>query len=638
MKNERNYSLHTVAKLIEMFNMCPQISETDHSVFESGFCKGIIIDPKCANAYSKAYLENISIQYNNTFYKTWGDVTSKDRFTLFVDQVLHYFTMNCKSQYVPNVYIGEPEWNSYKIINACTFDEMYDKCMNMLVSGIALKSDVVDVITDFMITYCNINNYKPVIDHIKNREALVILCKFLNILPENGNKLFAYIIYKMTGLTMIVKNRETRDAISRVMTRSNRDISMEMHSMLQHLTNDQMIALAGVFNRYKPLFLAMKGNNTLTNRVINKISRLSKQYHVPMIRGFWETALENTNMHTLKEAMNKVKVTNNFKLIQVMQSIRERILLASGMGDNLYVIRNGKIFIKDNDYKIVDSRYQAWDELYKICKKQLIKNLSKKKCTVKFPTKYELACPTSEKNFIGDLPMGTSCSLENDAIFGIYWKEAWGTRDFDLSFNDITGNRIGWNASYGENNDEGMIYSGDLTRAQNGANEVMYIKENCPDGIIYVNRYCGEPNSKFKLFFGVKGDRSISDFTRDNLQNEYCMVNPNDISLETMVNQGDMSQMMVGCILDGRVHFINFSCGYSAVASSIRKMCANKNLGYDAIREKTTQGIVEILKRKAYAALSVKDILIEAGFKHVETDAELDLTDLNHSTLIELFS
>ena len=135
MKNEMNYSLHTVAKLIEMFNMCPQISETDHSVFESGFCKGIIIDPKCANVYSKAYLENINIQYNNTFYKTWGDVTSKDRFTLFVDQVLHYFTMNCKSQYVPNVYIGEPEWNSYKIINACTFDEMYDKCMIKIVCG-----------------------------------------------------------------------------------------------------------------------------------------------------------------------------------------------------------------------------------------------------------------------------------------------------------------------------------------------------------------------------------------------------------------------------------------------------------------------------------------------------------------------
>lgn len=634
----------TIASLIEMFNVCPSVSEfTDEkirTVAMKGLKKGFAIHPACVNVYSEHFLDNREMQYNSTFYKTWSDVTNKSRFELFIDQVFHYFTMNADVQYVPNTDPSEPEWYTYKVIMPCTFEELYNKCFGMLKAGAALKSDTVEVLTDYIITYSKSFGVVVDVDSIRNREALVIICDALGVLPKDGAKLFAHIVYKATGLTMLVKNRETRKRIqSQILANTSK--ALQINKMWYSLNDSQLIALASVFNRYKELFLAFKGNST-TNRVINRITRLSKKYHRPMKRGFWETILLAESYNPTQVAQEAEKATN-FKLIQVMQSVRERLLLAAGMGDNLYVIRNGKVFVKDNNYNAVDSRYFNWEEIYQICEDQLIRNLSEKACTVKFPEKYDLVCPTSEKNFIGDIPMGSSCKLDNDAVFGIYWTEDWGTRDFDLSFNDIHGNRIGWNAGYGELGTSGIVYSGDITRAPHGANEVMYVKKDCPDGILYVNRYNGNANSKFRMFFGVKGNRPVSDFTKPMLEGSYCMVNPNDITLETMVSQGEMSEMMVGCIFDNKMHFINLSCGYGRVAQALRVYHNKSAKGYAVEREMTANSMTEMLKRKAYSTINLKEILLKAGFVEGtkakdENDTYIDLTLLDRGTLIELFS
>jgi hypothetical protein len=253
------------------------------------------------------------------------------------------------------------------------------------------------------------------------------------------------------------------------------------------LNEDQRVALAGVYNRYKELFIAFK--TQFSKSTINKIGHLSKKYHKPMKRGFWETVLfAEPTLEQLRRCREEVSKVTNYKLIQVMQSIRERLLLAAQEGDNMYIIRNGKVFVKENNYNAIDPRYSYWEDVYDICKEELIKNLSKKSCRVKFPTQYTLVCPTSEKNFIGDVPMGTSCVLGKDSVFGIYWQNDWGTRDFDLSFQDVNGCRIGWNSDY-YNDDKNVIFSGDIVNAPRGANEVLrFTGDNIPNGVVYVNR------------------------------------------------------------------------------------------------------------------------------------------------------
>ena len=637
MPSCKEFKSSTIASLIELFNVCPfgdklnRVSSAEDlmDIMKDGIKRGYLIHPACDASHISHFLATRDMQYNSTFYKTWNDVTNKSRFELFVDQVLHYMTTYgtdfSEEAYIPNVNPEEPAWNTYKVIGPITYDDLYIKCLGMLQAGIALKSDTVAVLTDYIITFAKSREVNVDIDSIKNREAIIILCNALGILPKDGVKLFSHIIYKTTGQTMIIKNRDTRIRIQMKMNYAGDEIK----KLWKSLDENQMIALAGVYNRYKELFLSFKNHRDATmNKIINKIGHLSKKHHKPMTRGFWETLLAKETYNPA-EVAEKAKTATNFKLIQVMQSIRERFLLASGMGDNLYIIRNGKVFMKENNYSVVDSKYFTWEEIYQILKDQLIENLSKKACTVRFSDKFNLACPTSEKNFIGDVPMGSYATLENEGVFGIYWKNEWGTRDFDLSYNDIAGNRIGWN-SYYYNDKQDIVYSGDITNAPDGANELMQFKNGCPDGIIYVNRFSGDPNSKFKLFFGK--DDAKNQVDKYDLSGSYYMVDPNKVILETMVTQTDASEMMVGVILDNKVHFVTLSCGYTQVAQATRRLNGKRQID--------TEGLTQMLKRKAMAMIDLKEILLAAGFTEPKKDEipEIDFRTLDRSTLIELFS
>lgn len=612
----------TITPLIDLFKVCPvttELSSDYKDLMIEGLKKGYVISPCCINRYTKAFLNEITMKYNSTFYQTWGDVTKRERLELFVDQIIHYFMAGCGVDYIPNVNPTEPEWVSYKLITPVTEEELYERCMGMLSSGVALKCETVRHLTTYVIEYCTEFNVTPNVDSIKNREALVILCDALGILPKDGNKLFAHIVYKATGQTMIVKNRELRKHIRRS--------AGKVDELFMRLNHDQKVALAGVYNRYKELFIAFK--TQFSKSTINKIGHLSKKYHKPMKRGFWETVLSTEpTVHQVRMWSVEAEKATNYKLIQVMQSIRERLLLAAQEGDNMYVVRNGKVFVKENNYQAIDSRYYWWEELYDLLKDQLVKNLSKKACKVKFPTQYTLVCPTSEKNFIGDLPMGTSCTLGKDSVFGIYWENGWGTKDFDLSFQDVNGCRIGWNSHY-YNEEQNVVFSGDIVNAPNGANEVLrFTGDNVPNGVVYVNRYNGDAGSKYRIFFGTSDE---NDFDNKVFDNGYCMVDPNKISLEAEIQQGEASQEMVGLVMDGRFVFYTLSSGSGRIATAISRKNTQTTLK-DAMEDS-----VKILRRKSNVFIPIKDILLEAGFKEVKKDYDLDLTQLSRDTLINLF-
>jgi hypothetical protein len=634
-----------VTPLIEMFNMCPDgptvmsgKQAARKNLFKKALSKGYLIDTNCLNEYAEAFIDSIDMQYNSTFYKTWEDVTNRTRRELLFDQILHYVTTygtdfsleGTGYEYIPNTNPEEPAWTTYKVIKACTFEDLYNKCMSMICSGIALKSETVKVLTNYIIAYVNEPANKVVldVDSIKNREALVILCDVLGVLPKDGSKLFAHIMYKATGQTMIIKNREMRKRIENSVAGWTRNSATEI---IKHLNKEQMIALASVFNRYKELFLAFKHNDDLAP-IINKIGRLSKKYHKPMVRGYWETILHKAPQEVNKTIHAEAAKATNFKLLQVMQSIRERLLLAAGQGDNMYIIRNGKTFIKENEYSAIDMRYFQWEEIYKVCEDQLVANLSKKACTVKLPSQYVLACPTSEKNFIGDVPMGTYCQLGANSVMGIYWRNDWGTRDFDLSFNDVNGGRIGWNSSY-YSSDQKVIFSGDITDAPTGANEVLHFKKDIPSGIVNINRYHGKAGSKYKVFFGTT---SLNDFNSRQMYGKYFMVDPNEIQLEATIAQGEAAQQMIGMIMDGKFFFYSLSTGYGAVTNSLVRLHQKKN-DRNAYQN-AAQEMTDILTRKANMMIPIESVLAKAGFTFVEEDAELDLTVLDRSTLIELFS
>lgn len=631
-----------IVPLINMFNVCPvndykimSINEFEdfYELIMQGMKAGYVVSPMCSYKYAKEFIDQIDMKYNSTFYTTWNDVTNKTRLELLADQIMHYMTTYgtdfTEQPYIPNTNPNEPKWTSYKVINPCMWIELYNKCLNMLYSGIALKSQTVKYLTDFVIEYVKYFEIEVNVDKIKNREALVILCDKLNTLPKDGQKLFAHIVYKTTGATMIINNRET---VSDIIDCTNGFGSQKIINMINNLTDEQLIELSTIFNRYKRLFLAFK--NSQTSSVINKISRLSKKYHKPMKRGFWETVINDESID-IEKIVEKSKEATNFKLIQIMQAIRERALIIESNTPNMYIIRNGKVFIKDNvaTENEMMSKFYRYMKIYDICEKQLIENLSAKKCAIKFPEKYELVCPTSEKNFIGDFPMGTSCKLGKESVIGIYWRNEWGAHDFDLSYASITGEKISWcNNMYDKN--LSVIYSGDMTNAPDGANEVIkFVSDDIVNGIVNINRYYGLNNAKYRLFFGV--DNNPKSFDQD-MKN--YMVDPNNILLESEIVQGEMKQQSIGIVLDGKFYFYSLSCGYDRIMQSIHKKHTRKKEKYYPNRD--SNEMIKILNRKTLSSIKLKDILLDAGFwEATENDNEiLDLNNIDRSSLIELFS
>ena len=222
MTNRLIPSTAIVTPLIEMFNMCPDgptvlsgKQAARKNLFKKALTKGYLIDVNCLNEYAEAFIDSIDMKYNSTFYKTWEDVTNKTRIELLFDQILHYMTTygtdfsleGTGYEYIPNTNPEEPAWTTYKVIKACTFEDLYNKCMNMICSGVALKSDTVTVLTDYIIAYARMTDIDPDVDSIKNREAMIILCNALGILPRDGVNLITTVIHphlnSITSITIL---------------------------------------------------------------------------------------------------------------------------------------------------------------------------------------------------------------------------------------------------------------------------------------------------------------------------------------------------------------------------------------------------------------------------------------------------
>lgn len=603
-------------RLIKMFNAA--IAETDESknidpiVLNAIAVKaGYIVHPDVCNETTLEFVEELRSNYNSTFYKCWSDVEEANETTILVDKLLHYATTYGTDHqapremiYIPNSQPIEIPYDDYKIINKIEPDELYDKCMRMVSKLVALNSDTVVALCGYISNYSKEYNIEVAIDSIQNKEAQAMLCKWLGAWPTDKFALLRCIVYHSTNNCALIKDNETIMWI----TYNPYDLSF--------LNEEQLIKLSELFYRFKPLFLAMKSLNA-NKPIINKIRRYAKQHHKPFKQGFWETVLSQKNYKITKDVAERVHELSNFKLVQLIQATRERLIASNIQAPQLYKIRNGKVYLKEKEYPILSNEIYYWETILEIFVEQLIANLKKKACSVKFPTDIVLTCPSSEKSFLGNIPFGSYFTMNDKNYVGIYWRNEWGTRDFDLSAIDEKGNKIGWNARYKET---GLTYSGDMTNADPEAAELLQCRKECENSIIYVNRYSGNSGSKFELIYGSE-DKEFSYCGRD----KDSMINPNDILLREMV-VSDSTEKMIGAIIDNKVYLMDLRLGDSRVSIN----------SYN-------NELINSIKRKTYCYMDLKNILLAAGFKERKRSTknnpiELDLTELNKDTLIELFS
>jgi hypothetical protein len=469
-------------KTLELFNaVLSKESNKKPSINED---YGIIIDSNATWAEDRIlnYCKNNILNgqdLNKTFHKSWKVIKDSSRYELLLEQIKHYISTygsNFKDTiYIPDEVLDIPNVKvNFKLIKAYTKEEMTNKCLSLLQSGIALKEETIDDILSILTDELSYNFTGD--ENIKNKEAIIKIADLYGVFPKDTTEFFRYIIYKTTGNTLLIKDQELIDLIK-----------YSSYNPSTQFNKFGLEKLASIFNRFKPLFLAFKNRSP---KVINRISKLSKKYHKPLVTNPLNQATHRKLSHTDIHWLDNASIYSLFKVIQTCYTRK------NGQDTFVYRIRSGKSFVKENNANKDICKYNLKFILNYIKSKY---DLSDKKFYLPKNVKYAL--PTSEKMFVGNIPTGTRFYGDKMAV-GIYWENSGGAIDLDLSGLNIAG-KIGWNSEYNQN--DNLYYSGDITNAPNGAVEYLYAHDNLVPTLVLNNVYCGSKESKFNFIIG-RGD------------------------------------------------------------------------------------------------------------------------------------
>lgn len=582
-------------KTLQLFNAV-LARKSDEKPFISD--QGFIIEPDALWAkkeiisyYAKEKLNGNDL--NKTFHKSWEKIKSTSRIDLFFEQISHYISTygsDFQSEiYIPDEILNVPEMKMiFKVIKAYTVEEMQEKCLSLLRSGIALKEETIDDLLSILHTELEYDFTGK--ENIRNKEAVIKIADLYEIYPENPVEFFRYVIYKTTHTTLLIKNDDLIELIKQ--SKFNPTYLFE---------NFGMEKMAEIFNRFKPLFLAYKNR---APKAINKISKLSKTHHKPLIsnplNNVTSILLENSDWHWLENA-------TPFALFKALSACYSRMY---GQDTFVYRIRNGKSWVKKGKETNVNQfNYEFILDFLKL----KYENISGKKFY--FPENIEFALPTSEKMFVGNIPTGTRFYGDRLAV-GIYWEDKWGARDLDLSGLNIAG-KIGWNAAYNYDNGQ-LMYSGDMTSAPNGAVEYLYANKGLSTPTLVMNNvFSGDANCGYKIVIG-KGDTISYDY----------MMNPNQLFAEARCNSVQ-KQMILGMLLPKNEKqcfvLLNFGAGHSHVSGNTEVSAMATNALY----------------QQWYEAISFNELIKELGAEitteKAEADFDFSLEGLEKDSFIKVF-
>lgn len=433
--------------------------------------------------------------FNKTLFESFATVTNMSRDEFYLIQILHYLTTYGTNFTTPFV-VGERTFTPEEtkalritIIRAESASRSLERINELFATTVAPKAQNIH----YYHTLAPFTTIAP--EEVKSRELMIIMCAERDIKPSDPEMLFRYLVYCATNETLIIKNQQLIIKIKNSMRNNS-----EYVRLINSLTEDEMKALASIFYRYKPLFLAFKTPGTAS--VINKIRRLAVKYHKPQSAN---TIKNFVNLNSEEQAAIIARATNR-ELIKLYNA------LAVPEGTRLFQIRNGKIWVREEEKK-GEVSIGLFD---KICAASAIgielhKRLKNYKgMTVYIPRGISYAVPYSEKQFSGAIPWGTAINAtdeENAFTIGVHWVNDPDESGCDLDLHAHTPTKhFGWNSDYISVDGE-IIYSGDMTNAPapKGAAESFYINNINEPVILTLNAFRAKSNKQFQ-FFMTKGE------------------------------------------------------------------------------------------------------------------------------------
>ena len=432
--------------------------------------------------------------FNRTLIESFAAVANMSRKEFYLTQILHYLTTYGTNFTTPFV-VGErtftpEETKALKItiIRAESASRSLERINELFATTVAPKAQNIH----YYRALASLTTIAP--EEVKSRELMIMMCAERNIKPSDPETLFRYLVYCATKETLIIKNKNLINIIKRA---AHNNIEL-----INSFTEDEMKALASIFYRYKPLFLAFKTPETAS--VINKIRRLAVKYHKPQSAN---TIKNFVNLNSEEQATIISRATNR-ELIKLYNA------LAVPSGTRLFQIRNGKIWVKEEE------EHSSVDLLDKTCAaiaigielRNRLKNY--RGMTVYIPRGISYAVPYSEKQFSGAIPWGTAIGAtdkENAFTIGVHWINDPDESVCDLDLHAHTPTRhFGWSSRYISGDGE-TIYSGDMTNAPapKGAAESFYINNVNEPVILTLNAFNAKSNKQFQFFMTEGKDNEM---------------------------------------------------------------------------------------------------------------------------------
>lgn len=528
--------------------------------------KGLLIDTSVSEDIKNLAIDAWGIDgfiLNQSFHKSLDTVLNTDDEELFLQQVFHYFTTygfkslgiySENSIFIPAEKLDVPDLYDIKLINITpiTKAELKLKLWDLITSSISLSKTTIEDILNLS-EYLDVT--KDNIDKVVNRELKVALYDELGLVPKNNIEFLRFLVYKITGKTLLIKDDKTL----RLFNLSDKIKVLKLINSYKDLYG--LEPLSQIFNRFKKLFLALKTQDYLIddlddlygkkdeeielNKIINKISKLSKKHHVPFKMNDFDNFIlwykNNSDKDDFLELLeSKLKNESIWRVIK----LRNYVSVINGqIEERVYRIRNSKTWItkKSCDFVFDNS---VIDLLDKIIVSKMKLHLAGKK--VYLDDNIDIVLPQSEKQFVGNLPCLSSVEIKkDDFLVGIHWFDL-PDEVVDLDLKAISRYySIGWDANYKKN--DKIIFSGDVTAAPypNGASEYLYISKSIDFDVLNI-----KVNNYNRCFEDVSFEIIVVKKPKDKLTSNY-IVDPNDIIVRIPGNiiEKDKAETSIGVIV-----------------------------------------------------------------------------------------
>lgn len=599
-----------------------------------------------SNGFPNAVIDEAIRQYgrngeeaNQTFHKSLYKVATEDMVKLYYEQLLHYFTTygaeelgiyDADNVFVPKEKLEIPELledTEFVVIKPITKTELQERINGMITVNFPLsKQSVKDIVT--LSDYIDIKDYSDgdnYFSKIKVKEVKTALCGKLGILPKRGDEFLRYFLAKACDKTLLIKDTSTINSISWV----NDDTVLDL--LTRYREQYGLLPLAKVFNRFKPLFIAMKrqpkdmiysyyskedkAKMKSINNIINAISKLSKKHHQAMLDNDLNHFVQWLDSIAMADdfrdrVISKLQEAGPFTAVKIANYLN--MVHSNSLSYKLYKIRNGRIYIKDDYEKPFLPMYNvvlATD----VVRDFLKENVKGKTFYVPDNIKYKL--PQSEKQYVGNIPFGSSITVSKQPLLvGIHWcnledKEGIHRVDLDLH---LKSNKycIGWNSGY--RIDEALLmHTGDNTDAPLplGASEFVYIDNKIENTTfnLTLNNYTRDVGPiKYEVIIGVAHPEARDSYNRD------FIIDPNDILVKIpMEMELGQAEQVIGVVdIDNdevKLIFTDLTTSDARVSGNV----------------KFESKVREFIKEQSALQLDLTDMLISAGAVQEDTNKTL---------------